>query len=242
MFQKIGYAVSLLIATSAASAHAGDFVKAQASEAAAALERYTSGGGAAPWAIESIEINAALDKLDKSGRLRAIRRATATGGSRYEVLQLAGDRTVEVQVIARYLNAEERQSMLPPESVAINNKNYKFTYQGIIDDGEHRAYAFQITPRHKRDGLIKGELWLDQRTGAPLVQFGRTVKSPSVFIKRVSVRRENVLCDGMIASRLTRITVETRLLGRAELVIEEHPLRSPEALQLARSGAIGGQE
>jgi len=241
MFKKIGYALTLLFAISTVPAQAAGVPKAQAVEAAAALERYLS-GGSAPWTVESIEIHAALVKLDKSGRLRAIRRVAPTGGSRYEVIQLAGDRTVELQVIARYLNAEERQSILPPESVAITNANYKFAYQGAIDDGEHLAYAFQITPRHKRAGLIKGELWLDQRTGAPVVQFGRAVKSPSVFIKRVSVNRENTLRDGVIESRLTHITVETRLLGRAELVIEERPLMSPEALQLARGGAVGGQQ
>ena len=241
MFKKIGWALPLWFAIFSTFAHAGNAVKAQAVEAAAALERYMS-AGTAPWVVESIEIHAALDKLDKSGDLRAIRRMGPTGESRYEVIQLSGDRTVELQVIARYLSAEERQSILPRASVAITNANYKFAYLGVIDDGEHLAYAFQITPRHKRAGLITGELWLDQKTGVPVVQSGRAVKSPSVFIKRVSVRRESAVRNGEVESHLTHITVETRLLGRAELVIEERPLTSPEAVQLARRGVVGGQE
>jgi hypothetical protein len=97
-----------------------------------------------------------------------------------------------------------------------------------LDDGERQVYVFQITPRHKREGLIKGELWLDERTGVPIRQSGRLVKSPSIFIKRIAITQENTVREGIIESRLTHITIETRLIGRAELVIEEHPLASPD--------------
>jgi hypothetical protein len=236
-------ALVMALATFAHSAHAADLLKAHAAaEAEVALERYMAGGGSAPWAIESVDIHASLPKLEKAGRLRAIRRLAPIGKSRYEVLQLAGDRIVEQQVIVRYLTAEARESELPAASVAITPVNYKFAYKGVVDDGEHLAYAFQITPRRKRDGLVKGELWLDQQTGVPVVQFGLLVKSPSVFIRRVSVTRENALRDGIVESRLTHITVETRLVGRAELVVEERPLRSADAVQLASWDSEGGQQ
>ncbi len=90
------------------------------------------------------------------------------------------------------------------------------------------AYAFQITPRRKRPGLIQGEIWLDQGTGVPVRQIGRLVKSPSAVIRRVSVIRENALREGIVESRLTHIKVEIRSIGHAELVIEERPLRSPD--------------
>jgi hypothetical protein len=240
-------AVSLLFAMALAAfarpAHAADVLKRHATvEAEAALEQYTTGGGSAPWTIEFVEIHASLVKLDKSGRLLAIRRLAPTGESRYEVLQLAGDRTVEEQVIARYLNAEQRQSELPGASIAITPVNYKFAYEGVVDDGEHLAYVFKITPRRKRDGLIKGELWLDQRTGVSVLQSGHLVKSPSIFIRRVSITRQNTLRDGLVKSRLTHITVETRLIGRAELVIQERPLISADTVQFPGWDTEGGQQ
>lgn len=240
-------AVPLLLAIAlgmfARPAHTADVLKGHATAAAeAALERYTARGEPAPWAIESVEIHACLPRLDKTGWLRAIRHLVPIGERRYEVLQLGGDRKVKEQVIVRYLSAEERASEMPAASVAVTPANYKFTYKGVVDDGERLAYAFQITPRRKRNGLIQGELWLDQRTGVLVLQSGHLVKSPSVFIRRVAVTRENALRDGVVESRLTHITVETRLIGRAELVIKERPLRSPDAVQFASWDNEGGQQ
>lgn len=195
----------------------------------AALERYMAAGGQAPWATESIEIHAAIPKLEKTGRLLAIRHLAPTSDSRYEVVQLAGDSTVKEQVIMRYLNAQQRAAEIPAASIAIAPKNYKIAFKRAADDGERQAYVFQITPRHKREGLIKGELWLDEWTGVPIRQSGRLVKSPSIFIKRIAITQENTVREGIIESRLTHITIETRLVGRAELVIEERPLASPDA-------------
>jgi len=234
--------LAMALATFARQAYAADALRAHATEEAeAALERYAAGSEWAPWAIESVEIHASLPRLEKTGWLRAIRRLAPIGKSRYEVLQLAGDRTVKEQVIVRYLKAEERASELPARTVAITPANYKFAYKRIVDDGERFAYAFQITPRRKRDGLIRGELWLDRQTGLPILQSGHLVKSPSVFIKRIAVTRANALCDGIVESRLTHITVETRLIGRAELVIEERPLRSVGAVQFASGDGEGGK-
>jgi hypothetical protein len=234
--------VAMILATFAGPVRATAGIRGYAAlEADAALERYTSGGGAERWTVESVEIHASLSKLAKTGQLRAIRRLLPTGESSYEVLQFAGDRTVKEQVIVRYLNSEARASGLPPASVAITPTNYKFTYKGTVDDGERVAYTFQITPRRRGPGLIKGELWLDQRTGVPVLEFGRLVKSPSVWIKRVTVSRENAIHDGA-ESRLTHLTVETRLVGRAELVIEERPLRSAEGVQFANLQDQGGQQ
>lgn len=239
-------AVSLLLtlafAMFARPAHAAMLKGHAGAEASVALEKYFAAGGLAPWATESIEIHASLDKFEKSGELRAIRHVAPIGESRYEVLQLTGDRRVEQQVIVRYLNAEERAAAMPAASSAITLANYKFTYKGVVDDGEHLAYAYQITPRHKRQGLIRGEIWLDQQTGVPVLQFGRLVKNPSMFIGRVSLVRENALRDGRVESRLTHITVETRLFGRAELVVEERPLSLEDAVQLTSLNTKGGQQ
>jgi hypothetical protein len=211
-------------------------------EAEAALERYIGAGSAPSWALESVEIHAALPDLTKSGRLQATRRFEPDG-VRYQIVQLSGDRTVKDQVIARYLTAEERASRVPAASVAISAANYKFAYKGIVDDGERHAYVFRIAPRKKRSGLIiKGELWLDVETGLPIRRSGYLVRSPSLWIRRVAVTQEDSLSDGSVTSRLTHITAETRLVGRAELVITERPLRGKQGPQTTDAESNGGQQ
>lgn len=60
-------------------------------------------------------------------------------------------------------------------------------------------------------------------TGAVVRQSGYLVKRPSIFVKRVEVTRETALCDGIAAVRITHLSVDTRLVGRAELIIHERP-------------------
>jgi hypothetical protein len=193
--------------------------------ASMAFARYIASLEAADgaWTLETLEIEASLPKLEKEGRLRAIRRLLPFGKPEYEVLELAGDQTVRQQVIVRYLSAEMRAAAIPPSSIAISAANYRFRYKGAIQTGEIHAYAFLITPRKKREGLIKGELWLDGETGAVVRQSGYLVKRPSIFVKRVDVIRETDLHDGMPEARVTHLSVDTRLVGRAELTITERP-------------------
>ena len=184
---------------------------------------------ALPWGLETIEIEASLPKLEKHGRLRAIRRLLPAGKPEFQVIEMNGDRTVRQQVIARYLSAEVRAADLPSSAVAITPANYKFRYQGRIENGSLKAFMFHITPRRKREGLIQGELWIDAYTGVAVRQSGYLVKSPSVFVKRIDVTRETFLRDGIAEMRVTHLTVETRLVGRGELTIHERPCAASEA-------------
>src|SRR5258706_573515 len=80
---------------------------------------------ASGWPLETIEIDASLPKLKKAGWLRAIRRTFPAEKPHYDVLEIAGDRTVKNQVIARYLSATEKATTIPVSSVAITPANYE---------------------------------------------------------------------------------------------------------------------
>ncbi len=192
--------------------------------AAMAFARYISGlAQTRPWSLETIEIDASLPKVQAHGRLRAIRRLVSQGKPEYQVLEIAGDQTVKQQVIFRYLSADAQAAEVPASTVAITPANYKFSYKGAATVGRGTAYSFVIKPRKKRAGLIKGELWLDGETGAVVRQSGYFVKSPSIFVKRITETRETTLRDGLAEERITRLSVDTRLIGRAELTIRESP-------------------
>ena len=176
-----------------------------------------------PWSLETLEIEASLPTLEKHGRLRAIRRLLPLGKPQYHVLESAGDQTVTQEVIYRYLSADAQSASVPASSVAITPANYKFRYKGALKIAGDTAYSFVITPRKKRSGLIKGELWLDGETGAAVRQSGYLVKNPSIFIRRITVTRETTFRDGLAQERITHLLVDTRIVGRAELTIHERP-------------------
>jgi len=197
--------------------------------ASLAFARYLAGlEQSSPWSLETVEIDAALPKLAKHGRLRAIRRLLPFGKPEYQVLEFAGDQTVKQQVIVRYLNAEVRAAALPSASVAITPVNYKFRYKGTVNTDSGVAYDFLITPRKKREGLIKGELWLDGETGAAVRQSGYLVKKPSIFLRRINVTRETTLHGGVAELRTTYLALDTLLVGRASLTIQERPYAAPD--------------
>jgi hypothetical protein len=160
--------------------------------------------------------------MKTQGRLRAIRRLLL-GKPDYQVLEFEGDKTVRQQVILRYLSAQMQAALIPASSVAITPANYSFNYKGPVEIAGALAYSFSINPRKKREGLIKGELWLDGETGAVVRQSGYLVKNPSIFVKRVTLTRETGIHDGLADERITHLSVNTRLVGRAEPTIHERP-------------------
>lgn len=191
---------------------------------------------ASGWPLETIEIDASLPKLKKAGWLRAIRRTFPAEKPHYDVLEITGDQTVKTQIIARYLSATDRAAELPLASVAITPANYEIHYAGSLCVGERPAYAFRITPRKKREGLLNAVLWLDSETGIAVRESGYFAKSPSVFLKRVNLTRENELHNGTIEARITHIVAETRLIGPARLVVVERQASDELAAPRAPEG------
>ena len=173
--------------------------------------------------VETIEIEASLPKLNKSGRLRAIRRSLPSRHLEYQVLEISGDSMVNHELIVRYLHADQRAAETSNESTAITPANYKFVYVGTVPLRDDIAYAFRIIPHKKKQGLINGVLWIDGDTGIAVRLSGYLVKNPSIFLRRVDVTRENHLRDGIVETRVTHLLIDTRLVGIARLVVVERP-------------------
>ena len=110
---------------------------------------------------------------------------------------------------------------MPASSLALTPANYKFRYVG--GSSGTPVYVFRITPRKKRPGLIKGELWIDGATGLLIHEAGYLVKKPSIFIRHFKIIRDVRLQDGAPYIRTTQIEIDARFVGRAELTITESP-------------------
>jgi hypothetical protein len=173
--------------------------------------------------VETIEIEASLPKLNKHGRLCAIRRTLSVRHPEYQVLGVSGDSMVNHQLIVRYLDADKRAAELSNASTAITPANYKFRYVGAAQLSDDFVHVFRIVPHKKRQGLVNGVVWIDGDTGIAVRLTGYLVKNPSIFLKRVNLTRENYLRDGIVEVRTTHLFIDTRLLGSARLVIVERP-------------------
>jgi len=189
---------------------------------------------------------ASIPGLNKQGRLLAIRKTGESEHSEYEIIQLQGDPVVFERVIGPYFVAQRQVEDLPRSSVLITPQNYKFRYAGAAKTGDSAAYIFRITPKKKRAGLIRGDLWIEPVTGAPVLVTGQLVKAPSLSTRGIKVVREIAFVDGHPSARLTHMSVETRPVGRGELTIIESPLSagpaSPDGAIVTPSGSSVADE
>jgi hypothetical protein len=164
-----------------------------------------------------VDINADVPSLKEHGRLHALRKIAKVGQITYHVLGFQGDNTIKNQVIARYLQAEQQGQ--GDESLAITPSNYKFKYKGTKQENGHDVYVFQLSPRKKRVGLFKGEIWLDTKTYLPVYEKGRLVKTPSIFFKKVDFDRAFAIQNGLAVPQSMSSTIDVRLIGKVHLNI-----------------------
>lgn len=167
-----------------------------------------------------VEIDASLPKLKKYGRLHALRRISDLGRITYEKLRFDGDGTVKNYVIARYLSAETDPDEQRGAELAITPENYNFKYKGLKENEGRNIYVFEVSPHKKKVGLFKGELWIDTETYLRVRESGRFVKNPSIFLKKIEFVRTYEIRDGVSVPRQIHSTVDTRLVGKAELTID----------------------
>ena len=163
------------------------------------------------------EIDASLPKLQKKGRLEALRKISKLGKITWEHLQFFGDNTIKKEVIARFIQTEQEQA--DTSKMSITPENYKFKLKGLENRNGQRVFVFHLTPRKKIPQLFKGEIWLDATTYLPVHEAGTFVKSPSVFLTKVQFVRDYEILNGFAVPKHVESQAETRFWGPAQVTI-----------------------
>jgi hypothetical protein len=165
-----------------------------------------------------ISIDASIPKLKKEGKLHALRKISQLGKITYKFLGFQGDDTIKTEVIARYLEADQKGE--DSGKYAITPENYKFKFKGAhtLQNGQ-QIYVVFLTPKRKEVGLFKGEMWLDAETYLPVMESGKLVKSPSVFFKKVEFMRDFKIEKGVAVPQHMLSTIEARLIGKVNLTV-----------------------
>jgi len=187
-----------------------------------------------------VEIDASLPKLKKHGRLHALRRISPLGLIRYEKAQFEGDGIVNKEIIARYLTAEVEAQKQQSPLVAVTPANYKFKYKGIERTSGRDVHVFEVKPLQKREGLFKGEVWIDAHTFLKVQESGYLVKNPSIFLKKVAFIRKYEIRDGISVPRQVQSVADVRFVGKAELTIDFSNF-SMDATKLGPAAEVDGQ-
>ena len=169
-------------------------------------------------ATMDVQINAEMPKWHKKATLDALRIVSKLGKITYDKLRFTGDKEVQKEVVARFLNLETH----PPEGTetyAISPANYKFKYKGRYQQSGRTVHVLQLSPRKKRENLFKGELWLDDVTFMPVHEEGKFVKSP-LFVKSIEFTRDYEMKDGVAVPKHFQGKLITRVVGPAEISVD----------------------
>ncbi len=166
-----------------------------------------------------VNLEARLPRLEKNGKLKALRRISKLGRITYKALGFSGDSLIKKEVIARYL-AEDSGTGKDGNDISITPANYKFKYKGQVVREGRDVHIFELSPRRKAVGLFRGELWLDAETAMPVRESGRLVKSPSMFLKKIEFVREYDIQNGIAIPKHIESKADVRVFGRAELTVD----------------------
>lgn len=170
-----------------------------------------------------VEIQGRFPKLKREASLRGVRKIGSQGEITYDSISSEGDSMIRKEVIAKYITAETEASAslargngkLQP--IGINPDNYKFRYRGVFPLSGRQAHVFQVTPKQKRLGLFRGEVWIDTETYQTLRETGTLVKNPSIYLRKVQFDRTYEMLDGAAIPVQVSTKIDTRLGLLAEL-------------------------
>jgi ribosomal protein S6E (S10) len=161
-----------------------------------------------------------LTQLDKVARVEARRHVAEDGAVDYALITRDGDKTIEKELINRFIGTEVDPHRASGDDLAVTPDNYKFKFKGTRDEAGRSVDVFELHPKKKRVGLFKGEVWVDTETGLSIHESGTFVKSPSVFLKDVRFVRDYEIRDGYALPKNATIYAKTRFWGMAELNVD----------------------
>ncbi|MEP7361981.1 MAG: hypothetical protein ABI972_01900 [Acidobacteriota bacterium] len=213
--------IALALAPWALALDADQGAKNEATAAQEVLQRYLAASNEPSRQLRDVEMNveieAYLPKLNRKGKLSALRGIGKLGQITYKAITFQGDDSIKRDVIARYMQTEVEASKKP--GLAIEPANYKFRYADHHVNGDWELYLFELTPKEKKAGLFQGWIWIEAKSALPVREEGEFVKSPSVFLRRISFTRDYLVQDGVAVPSTIRSTVETRIVGKAEIQV-----------------------
>ncbi|MGA2346845.1 MAG: hypothetical protein ABSF93_12620 [Candidatus Sulfotelmatobacter sp.] len=136
---------------------------------------------------------------------------------KYNVEKSSGS-SLGAQVVKRILEHEVEvgTSSQKSRSAAVTRENYLFTYRGEAAIDGRPYYLLHLDPRRKQPELISGLAWIDKQSFL-IRRLEGTVKSPSLWVKKIHVRFDFDGSKGMWVLNNMEAIADIRFLGARKL-------------------------
>ena len=122
------------------------------------------------------------------------------------------------QMIVRRMLANEAEVTKDYVSTDLSTDNYDFRFIREADVSGQRCYVLELLPRRKEKHLLHGDIWVDADTYVLRRFEGETAKTPSWWVRDVSVTFVYGEVGGMWLQIASEAVANVRILGRSTMV------------------------
>ena len=117
-----------------------------------------------------------------------------------------------LQVVRRLLDHEVTAASSQGRT-AVTTDNYDFSYVGVSTLDGQPCYILQLRPKRKEADLIAGNVWVDEHSFLVRHIEGELAKSPSWWLKKVSVKLSFSEVGGAWLQTGMEATADVRIAG-----------------------------
>jgi hypothetical protein len=176
------------------------------------LERFINHIEKQPVPYQAVRrLEASSTKLNESAWMEAFTEYTREGGFRYRVLAEGGSERIRSRALKSVLDAEKESTAQWREG-ALTRENYDFDFDGRTADG---LIKVQLNPRRRDSRLLDGAALLIPQSGELVRLEGRLSKSPSFWVRWVTVTRHYMSIHGTMMPAAVESRADVRMAGIA---------------------------
>jgi hypothetical protein len=139
------------------------------------------------------------------------------------------------QILVRRMLANEAEVAKDYVSTDLSADNYDFRYIREADVSGQRCYVLELLPRRKEKHLLHGDIWVDANTYLLHRFEGELAKTPSWWVRDVSVTFVYGDVGGMWLQTATEAAADVRILGRSTMVSRDLKYKITELVAAASS-------
>lgn len=154
-------------------------------------------------------LEASSSKLNESAWMEAFTEYSRESGFRYRVLSHGGSERILNRALKAVLDSE-RENIGEWRKGALTRENYDMIFESRTADG---LLKVQLNPRRRDSRLLDGVAWLTSQSGALVKLEGRLSKSPSFWVRWVSVTRRYAPVHGMMMPAAVESTADVKIAG-----------------------------
>ncbi len=116
--------------------------------------------------------------------------------------------------ILRDILAKETESSKDAQRKEVSPANYDFQFVGEETVNGRRCYVLSIQPKRQEKDMLRGKIWVDAETYNTHRIEGQLVKSPSWWIRDLSILMTFACVDGVWLHTATHAVADVRFKGK----------------------------